>query len=67
MDISKLDGHDDTILSNYSFLNDWKTETGQQRIREDNIVINAFKKLRWKFDGDELVVRTPFSCWEISN
>lgn len=60
LDISKLDGHDDTILSNYSFLNDWKTKTGQQRIREDNIVITAFKKLRWKFDGDELVVRTPY-------
>lgn len=60
LDISKMDGHDDIILSNYGFLNDWKTRTGQQRIREDNVVINAFKKLMWKFDGDELVVKTPY-------
>jgi DNA helicase-2/ATP-dependent DNA helicase PcrA len=60
LDISKLDGHDDIVLSNYGFLNDWKARTGQQRIREDNVVVSAFKKLRWKIDNGDLVVRTPY-------
>lgn len=60
LDISKIDGHDDIVLSNYSFLNDWKTRTGQQRIREDDVIVNAFKKLRWKIDNDDLVVKTPY-------
>tara|TARA_R110002126_G_scaffold291794_1_gene458706 strand:+ start:15800 stop:17485 length:1686 start_codon:yes stop_codon:yes gene_type:complete len=60
LDISKLDGHDDIVLSNYGFLNDWKARTGQQRIREDNVVVSAFKKLRWKIDNGNLVLRTPY-------
>ncbi|MFC4634646.1 UvrD-helicase domain-containing protein [Dokdonia ponticola] len=60
LDISKIDGHDDIILSNYSFLNDWKARTRQQRIRDDSVVISAFKNLRWKIEGDDLVVKTPY-------
>jgi DNA helicase-2/ATP-dependent DNA helicase PcrA len=60
LDISKIDGHDDIVLSNYSFLNDWKTRTGQLRIREDEIIVSAFNKLRWQIDNDELVVKTPY-------
>jgi DNA helicase-2/ATP-dependent DNA helicase PcrA len=60
LDISNIDGHDDIILSNYGFLNDWKAKTGQQRIREDDIVVNAFKKLRWHIEDDDLVVKTPY-------
>jgi DNA helicase-2/ATP-dependent DNA helicase PcrA len=60
LDISKIDGHDNIVLSNYSFLKDWKTRTGQLRINDDDIISEAFNKLRWKFDSNELVVRTPY-------
>jgi len=60
LDISKMDGHDETILSNYSFLTEWKQSTNQARIRDDNIVVEAFKKLQWIFDNDELHPRTPY-------
>lgn len=60
LNVGEMDGHDDIILSNYSFLNDWKSRTSQQRIRDDKTVINAFQKLRWKLDGNDLIVRTPY-------
>lgn len=60
LDVGEMDGHDDVILSNYSFLNDWKSRTGQQRIRDDKTVVNAFQKLRWKIDGNDLTVRPPY-------
>ncbi|MGB0871046.1 MAG: UvrD-helicase domain-containing protein [Flavobacteriales bacterium] len=60
LDISKVDGHDNIVLSNYSFLKEWKERTGQQRINDDNIVSEAFNKLRWKLDNDELIPRTPY-------
>lgn len=60
LDVSKMDGHDDMILSNYSFLNDWKDRTNQRHIRDDQTVINAFKKLQWKVENNDLVVRTSY-------
>ncbi|GAL80278.1 ATP-dependent DNA helicase UvrD/PcrA [Algibacter lectus] len=60
LDISEIDGHDNIVLSNYSFLKEWKERTGQQRINDDNIVSEAFNKLRWKIDNDELIARTPY-------
>ncbi|PXX98780.1 ATP-dependent helicase [Marinifilum breve] len=61
LNVEKMDGHDDTILSNYSFLRDWKIRTGQLRITEDNKVINAFQNLKWIFDtSNELVVKTDY-------
>ena len=60
LNISEMDGHDDIVLSNYGFLNEWKGRTNQQRIRDDDIVIEAFKELRWKFEGTELRVKTEY-------
>jgi len=60
LNISKMDGHDETILSNYSFLTEWKQRTNQARIRDDNVVVEAFKKLQWIFDNEELHPRTPY-------
>lgn len=60
LDVGKMDGHDDIVISNYGFLNEWKKRTGQQRIRDDNIVINAFKSLKWIFDNNELKIKTPY-------
>lgn len=60
-DINEMDGHDDIILSNYSFLNDWKAKTGQQRITEDNKIVEAFRNIKWKFDDTgELELKTDY-------
>lgn len=60
LNVAEMDGHDDIVLSNYSFLNDWKTRTNQQRIRDDKKIVEAFKKLKWKFDNNELKVKTDY-------
>jgi DNA helicase-2/ATP-dependent DNA helicase PcrA len=58
LNIDKIDGHDDYIFSNYSFINELKTRTQQQRIRDDRIIIESIKTSRWKFDQNgELVVK----------
>ena len=60
LNVAEMDGHDDIVLSNYSFLNDWKTKTGQQRIRDDNTVIKALTNLKWKFENNELKAKTDY-------
>lgn len=61
IDVSRIKGHDDKVLSGYQFLKDWKARTGQARIRDDNAVSLAFKTLRWKFDSaGDLVINTPY-------
>lgn len=58
--VKELNGHDDIVLSNYNFLNEWKTRTNQLRIREDDIVIEAFKNIQWKFVSGELIAKTDY-------
>ena len=61
LNVSEMDGHDDIILSNYSFLKEWKVKTKQQRITEDNLLIKAFKSTKWKFDNSGiLIVNTDY-------
>jgi len=60
LNVGEMDGHDDIILSNYSFINDWKQRTGQKRIRSDNEVVAAFRKTRWKFDGNDLICKPDY-------
>jgi DNA helicase-2/ATP-dependent DNA helicase PcrA len=61
LNVEKLDGHDDVILSNYSFLSEWKVKTHQQRIRDDYAVVKAFEKMRWRFDNSgNLIVRPDY-------
>ena len=60
LNVAEMDGHDDIVLSNYSFLSDWKTKTGQQRIKDDNTVIKAFTNLKWKFENNELKAKTDY-------
>lgn len=60
LNVAEMDGHDNVVLSNYSFLNDWKDITGQKRIRDDKTVIKAFTNLKWKFDNNELKIRTDY-------
>lgn len=60
LNVAEMDGHDDIVLSGYSFLNEWKSRTGQQRIKDDNIVVEAFAKLKWKLENGELKVKADY-------
>lgn len=60
LNVVEMDGHDDIVLSNYSFLQEWKTRTGQQRINDDKKVIEAFSKLKWKLENGDLKVKTDY-------
>lgn len=60
LNVAQMDGHDDIVLSNYAFLNEWKVRTNQQRIRDDKIVIDAFTNLKWKIENNELKVKTDY-------
>jgi DNA helicase II / ATP-dependent DNA helicase PcrA len=60
LDVSKMDGHDDIVISNYSFLQEWKTKTGQLRIIDDHRIVEAFSKLRWKFENGDLKIKTDY-------
>lgn len=60
LNVAEMDGHDDIVLSNYGFLNEWKARTNQQRIRDDKTVFGAFTNLKWKFENNELKVKTDY-------
>ena len=58
LNIDKIDGHDDYIFSNYSFINELKTRTQQQRIRDDRIIVESIRTAKWKFDqSGGLIIR----------
>lgn len=61
LNVSKIDGHDDIVLSNYSFLQEWKDRTAQKRITDDNTLVKAFREARWKFDSSgNLIIRPDY-------
>lgn len=69
LNIEIMDGHDDTILSNYSFLEEWKKKTRQFTISEYNVVHDAFSNLKWKYDSNmDLICKTdrPFKAGKYS-
>ena len=51
LNVNKMDGHDDLILSNYSFLDELKQKTRQQRITNNAELIEAIASARWKFNN----------------
>jgi DNA helicase-2/ATP-dependent DNA helicase PcrA len=51
LNVYKMDGHDDIILSNYSFLDELKQTTGQQRINDNAVLVDAIANSRWKFNA----------------
>jgi DNA helicase II / ATP-dependent DNA helicase PcrA len=64
LNVQKMDGHDDTILTNYSFLQDWKIRTKQQRIRttDDVKVVEAIKAAKWRFNNSgDLIIKPNYS------
>ena len=50
LDTLKIDGHDDSVLTSYSTLKEWKDTTGQRHL-DDKDIIKAFGTLKWKFDA----------------
>jgi DNA helicase II / ATP-dependent DNA helicase PcrA len=61
LNVQEMDGHDDIVLSNYSFLKEWKEKTQQKRITEDNKLFEAFSNAKWKFnDSKSLVIKPNF-------
>ena len=52
LNVDKLDGHDDYVFENYSFLLELKNNTQQNYIRDDNKLIEALRCARWKIDND---------------
>jgi DNA helicase-2/ATP-dependent DNA helicase PcrA len=61
LNVAKMDGHDEVILSNYSFLKEWKDRTKQQRITDEEVLVKAFKAIKWKFEKSEkLVAKTDY-------
>jgi DNA helicase-2/ATP-dependent DNA helicase PcrA len=60
LNVAEMYGHDDIILSNYSFLQEWKARTGQQRINDDKKVVEAFSKLKWKLESGVLMIKTDY-------
>lgn len=60
LNIEKMDGHDDIVLSNYSFLQEWKSRTKQNiDNKSDNKVTEAFRQIQWKFENNTLHPRHP--------
>jgi len=54
-----IDGHDDTVLSNYSFLKELKENTAQNYLRTDGELIKAISSAQWKFDKQNRLVFKP--------
>ncbi|URN93106.1 MAG: ATP-dependent helicase [Candidatus Pristimantibacillus lignocellulolyticus] len=59
LNVALMEGHDEIILSNYSFLKEWKERTRQQRITDDKLLVEAFKAAKWKFDQSVNLVVKP--------
>lgn len=61
LNVSLMDGHDDTIVSNYSFLRDWKLATKQNHLNDDAAIVKAFRQIRWGFDASKkLEIQTRY-------
>ncbi len=59
VDIKKVDGHDDIILTGYTFIEELKQRTKQQRIRDNNAIAEALYKAKWRFVDDNTIVVKP--------
>jgi DNA helicase-2/ATP-dependent DNA helicase PcrA len=51
LNVEKIDGHDDTILTNYTFLQEWKTLTNQKQITDDKFIVKALHDMQWRFNA----------------
>jgi|26BtaG_2_1085354.scaffolds.fasta_scaffold13401_2 DNA helicase-2/ATP-dependent DNA helicase PcrA len=62
LDISKIDGHDDTILTNYTFMQElFKRADVYVASQDISKVIDALKRAYWHFDSsNELVIKPNY-------
>lgn len=61
LNIDKMDGHDDFIFKNYSFLEELKAKTQQKYIQDNSKLIEALEAARWKFDNyRDLIVKPDY-------
>jgi len=61
LNVKLFKGHDDKVLTNYSFIKEWKLRTKQQRINDDDKVKEAFRKIRWEFSAaGQLEAKLPY-------
>nr|WP_295933439.1 ATP-dependent helicase [uncultured Dyadobacter sp.] len=61
LDALSIKGHDDVLITNYSFIKEWKARTAQHYITDDRVIISAWEKLRWDFDASgALAISTPY-------
>ncbi len=59
LNVAKMDGHDDTILTNYSFLAEWKSFTKQPYLSDEKAIILAFNKMKWHFNVSGILEVKP--------
>ena len=59
LDPAKIEGHDELIPSR-GIIHRWKTETGQQYLRDINAVIKVLSDLCWKFSNDNEELELKF-------
>lgn len=59
LNVAKMDGHEDIILSNYSFLDELKQATSQQRITDNAVLVDAITKAKWKFNSTGVLEIKP--------
>jgi DNA helicase-2/ATP-dependent DNA helicase PcrA len=70
LDATNLNGHDEVVLSGYQTIQDWKVRTGQQRLRDDEKIVETWQSLKWKFDTanpEQLIIRPPYPVQYFSN
>jgi len=70
LDAKNLSGHDDIVLSGYETIREWKTITGQQRLKDDALIVKTWQSLKWKFnpsDPEQLIIRPPYPVRYFSN
>lgn len=70
LDATSLNGHDEVVLSGYQTIQDWKVKTGQQRLRDDEKIVETWQSLKWKFDTanpEQLIIRPPHPVQYFSN
>ena len=67
LNVIKMDGHDDLIISNYSFLNELKQKTHQQRITNNAELIEAIASARWRFNNTGTLEIKPDYPRQIDN
>lgn len=61
LNVGKMDGHDDFIFKNYSFLEELKAKTQQNHIQNNSKLIEALEAARWKFDDHrDLIVKPDY-------